>query len=354
MSGYYREISTGVLFDTGTIIKTGILITWSFASITGQVIWLTESTYYRHVRAFDQSLNYSDRSNSGSFILWGPREEACVGLPSNSSPNTAISIRQTYNGTDWLPSLTYTWDTTPSGTECYFICNTNYTWNWSSCAPNFTCGNGTPEPGEACDLWAGQNNGTCSPPYNSGCNRCASDCQSSGTILGWYCGDYTITNPPETCDDGGTSSPNYDGCSQICQQEATGTIACSNGNFDFGSTGTSNSPQNLSDLADAAFECLDLSWTTNGFYQVQMWTELTNGITTIDSGSVSIDPWIVTEDVGGIQTGGGALSGYIDLMFKLSIPTLGHFGVTPTLTVNIPARASIGTYNGTLVVTYPR
>jgi len=27
MSGYYREISTGTLFDTGTIIKTGILIT---------------------------------------------------------------------------------------------------------------------------------------------------------------------------------------------------------------------------------------------------------------------------------------------------------------------------------------
>lgn len=57
------------------------------------------------------------------------RQQACSGLPSNASWNTASSIHQTWNGSVWLPSDEGVYNATPSTTECRFICNSGYVWN---------------------------------------------------------------------------------------------------------------------------------------------------------------------------------------------------------------------------------
>ena len=82
------------------------------------------------------------------------------------------------------------------GTGCSFSCTSD------------TCGNGTLDPGEACD--DGVNNGPG--------KRCSIACS-----LTPICGD-GIKDPPETCDDGNTVSG--DGCSSTCQ--AVGAV-CGNG-----------------------------------------------------------------------------------------------------------------------------
>ncbi|MBQ3369361.1 leucine-rich repeat domain-containing protein [bacterium] len=57
------------------------------------------------------------------------RQQACSGLPSNASWNTASSIHQTWNGSVWLPSDEGVYNATPSTTECRFVCNSGYVWN---------------------------------------------------------------------------------------------------------------------------------------------------------------------------------------------------------------------------------
>ena len=57
------------------------------------------------------------------------RQQACSGLPSNASWNTASSIHQTWNGSVWLPSDEGVYNATPSTTECRFICNSGYVWD---------------------------------------------------------------------------------------------------------------------------------------------------------------------------------------------------------------------------------
>lgn len=58
----------------------------------------------------------------------------CGGLiPSNGTGSTSSSYMQTWNGSAWTPSLSWT----SSGATCGFSCNTGYTWDGvSACAPN--------------------------------------------------------------------------------------------------------------------------------------------------------------------------------------------------------------------------
>jgi len=198
------------------------------------------------------------------------------------------------------------------------------------------CGNGIDtDPGEQCD--DGNQINT---------DECTNSCMLP------ICGDWYIWAGNEACDDSGTV--NYDGCSASCATEATGTIACSNGDFNLGSITWGTIEKTLSGLADSWFRCVDMSGTTNGIYQVQMWNNLTNGITTIGSGKISILSGTVTNDcAGGVTSLGGALSGIINLMTKWTLASRCTFGFTPTLSVTIPSRASIGTYTGTIVITYP-
>ena len=72
---------------------------------------------------------------TGSLCEAEQQVKPCTGKPENSSWNTAESITQTWNGTDWDPSTTGVYNTTASTSECRYKCNTNYSWNSS----NSTC-----------------------------------------------------------------------------------------------------------------------------------------------------------------------------------------------------------------------
>ena len=85
---------------------------------------------------------------------WDPATSACVGkttdyqdcqdLPTNAEWNTASQIKQTWNGSEWLPVLKGSYNETPSTNQCRFKCrNENYTWNGTICEPKnkiVTCG----------------------------------------------------------------------------------------------------------------------------------------------------------------------------------------------------------------------
>ena len=72
---------------------------------------------------------------TGSLCEAEQQVKPCTGNPENSSWNTAESITQTWNGTDWDPSLEGVYNTESSTSECRYKCNTNYSWNSS----NSTC-----------------------------------------------------------------------------------------------------------------------------------------------------------------------------------------------------------------------
>lgn len=71
------------------------------------------------------------------------------------------------------------------------------------------CGDGFQTPDEACD--DGKNNDTNVPPAAPAYGKCSSDCKSRGP----YCGDGTLQNPPEKCDDGAFNG-GYDKCKVDC------------------------------------------------------------------------------------------------------------------------------------------
>ena len=61
------------------------------------------------------------------------RNNYCSNLPANAKWNTVAQITQVWNGETWVPDNTGVYDTTPSTTECHFVCNENYDWNGTSC-----------------------------------------------------------------------------------------------------------------------------------------------------------------------------------------------------------------------------
>lgn len=85
--------------------------------------------------AFDCDSNYTWNGLTTS-CEWSTRlAEVCTWLPSNASWNTVSNIDQTWDWSSWVPSVTGQFNTTASTTNCNFVCDLNYTWNWltSSC-----------------------------------------------------------------------------------------------------------------------------------------------------------------------------------------------------------------------------
>ncbi len=70
----------------------------------------------------------------------------CTGLPANASWNSVSSIEQTWNGEEWVPSPTGTYNTAESTSECRFKCNTNYSWKNSKCEADTRTANCTGLP----------------------------------------------------------------------------------------------------------------------------------------------------------------------------------------------------------------
>ena len=70
----------------------------------------------------------------GSVCSADTQSAACDGLPKNAIWNSVSTITQTWNGSDWYPSTTGTYNTTTSTSECRFKCDEYYyTWNGSFC-----------------------------------------------------------------------------------------------------------------------------------------------------------------------------------------------------------------------------
>lgn len=63
-------------------------------------------------------------------------DQACTGLPSNASWNTASSITQAWDGSTWVPTTTGVYSETASTAECRYKCNPDYHWDASSCVSN--------------------------------------------------------------------------------------------------------------------------------------------------------------------------------------------------------------------------
>ena len=67
--------------------------------------------------------------NHGKCLLATTRYVACVGLPENAIWNSVFGISQSYDGENWYPSETGSFNKIASTTECRFVCATNYKWD---------------------------------------------------------------------------------------------------------------------------------------------------------------------------------------------------------------------------------
>ena len=96
---------------------------------------------------FKCNTNYSWKNSK---CVADTRTANCTGLPSTgASWNSASSITQTWNGSTWQPSTTGSYNTNASTTECRFKCNTNYTWDGSTCKADSKVSNCTGIPANA-------------------------------------------------------------------------------------------------------------------------------------------------------------------------------------------------------------
>ncbi|MDP2091024.1 MAG: InlB B-repeat-containing protein [Candidatus Gracilibacteria bacterium] len=93
--------------------------------------WLHNTT--PGVCTFECNTNYTW---NGSSCIADTQNTNCTSLPANAVWNTASNITQTWNGTTWLPIEIGSFNITSSTSTCNFICDTNYTWNGSSCIAN--------------------------------------------------------------------------------------------------------------------------------------------------------------------------------------------------------------------------
>ena len=66
---------------------------------------------------------------SGDDCVPNTRTKECSGLPENAEWNTASSITQTWNGTNWEPANAGIYGEIGSTNECIFKCKENYNWD---------------------------------------------------------------------------------------------------------------------------------------------------------------------------------------------------------------------------------
>lgn len=67
---------------------------------------------------------------SGDDCVPDTRTKECENLPENAEWNTASSITQTWNGSEWEPANAGIYGETASTNECFFKCKENYNWNF--------------------------------------------------------------------------------------------------------------------------------------------------------------------------------------------------------------------------------
>lgn len=147
--------------------------------------------------------NYTKNWNSCAAAT---RNQNCTAKPANSVWNNVSSITQTWNGSDWAPSVTSTFNVNGSNSQCRFECANSwqwygYHWNGSACEENVknsSCDNASlPANASWNNAWAiaqywngsdwtPSNQGTYDPqPSNS---ECRFECNP------WYVWDWNSCN----------------------------------------------------------------------------------------------------------------------------------------------------------------
>lgn len=110
---------------TSTIVQTYDGISWEPSTVG--VYNLTPSQDECH---FICKPNYDW---TGSQCVPATQQVECTGLPKNAEWNTAASITQTWNGSEWKPSANSYYSTSSSTTECRYKCKLNYNWSDGEC-----------------------------------------------------------------------------------------------------------------------------------------------------------------------------------------------------------------------------
>ena len=149
---------------------------------------------------------------SGDDCVPDSREKECGDLPANAEWNSVSSINQTWNGTEWLPSNSGTFNETPSTSECRYVCKQNYTWTGSACKADTRTANCTGLPANAewntassieqtwnGEEWTPSSEGTFNPSKSS--TECHFKCKNNFEWNGSECVDKTEINDEDSVED---------------------------------------------------------------------------------------------------------------------------------------------------------
>ena len=165
-NGYLWDGSECETAPTQTVECTGLPLVgaeWNTTSTITQTWdgekWIPESTtgvYNENPSTEECRFKCKDHySWKNSECAADKKNSPCMNLPTNGQWNTAVSIEQTWNGSDWQPSTTGVYSETASTKECRFVCKTNYKWNASTskCDPEINIADCTDKPENS--IWNG-------------------------------------------------------------------------------------------------------------------------------------------------------------------------------------------------------
>ena len=143
-SGYTRENNSCINQKTATCTGLPANAQWNSVSTITQN-WNGSSWLPTTTGSFNNSSSTSEcRFKCKTNYTWtnnttckaNQKVSNCTGLPENAVWNTASTITQTWNGSDWAPTTTGTYNETASTSECRYKCDPDYKWNGSKCIRN--------------------------------------------------------------------------------------------------------------------------------------------------------------------------------------------------------------------------
>lgn len=189
----------------------------------------------------DTLVNGADASASGTET----RVSNCTGLPANAEWNTASTITQSWNGSEWLPTTEGVYNETASTSKCYFKCVEDYEWNGTQCVKPATPCDPNPCTSIANSTGNCTVNGT---SYVCGCN-------SGYDWTGTQCIKQTTPCDPNPCLNVANSTKEC-----IETGDTTYSCKCESGYNWNGSQCQSNSTPSLSECSSTSTTpCTDLS-----------------------------------------------------------------------------------------------
>ncbi|MBR6422729.1 DUF1566 domain-containing protein [bacterium] len=82
-------------------------------------------------RCIEENDQYVWNNNTKTCDARTKENQPCTGKDIHSHwTNPTGTIPQTWTGTDWFPSTTGSYNESSDETQCYFVCDTNYQWDW--------------------------------------------------------------------------------------------------------------------------------------------------------------------------------------------------------------------------------